>query len=87
MRLAVNPSPAHDVGRCHRPGLASNFPAALEQHQGGNAANLIAGAELGFSFGINFRQPQLRLQLQGSGSEGWSHHFARAAPGGPKIHQ
>jgi len=71
--------------RPHGPGLPGDFMAVLEQNEGRDAADSVTFAECRFCLGIHLGQSGAGLQQFRGLLELWRHHFARSAPGRPKI--
>src|SRR6185312_12215182 len=83
----VRTCPLHDAGGTHRAGLPPDFAAAPEQRQRRNAADVVAGAEILFGFGVDLEQPHARFQLRRGLCVVRRHRPARSAPRRPEIHQ
>ena len=66
-------------------GPLSDDVAFVEQHQGRNASNVVAGRQLRFRLGVNLQKAKLGFELAGGAFEGRRHRFARPAPCRPKI--
>lgn len=79
--------PVNQVVQLHGTRLARNFLAVLVHDQGWNTADLELASQLLLGLGIHFGQAKLRLQLRSGLLKNRCHHFARSAPGRPKIHQ
>jgi hypothetical protein len=68
------------------PGWRADFAATFEQRQSGDAADAEFCGELLLDLGIDLSQTHVGFELLRSFGKLWRHHFARTAPGRPKIH-
>ena len=57
--------PAFQRAKVERAAVAGDFAALKKDGQGGNAADIEAGGQLRFGFGIDLDQPGLRFEVAG----------------------
>ena len=68
-------------------GIARDFPTALEQREGRDAAYAVPGGQFLRLFGVELGNPHCRFELPGRLFVGWRHRPAGPAPGRPEIDQ
>ena len=62
-----------------------NFLAALEHHQGRDAANPVLTGDVWVLVGIELEDLDLAFEFLGDLVDNRSHHAARATPGSPEV--
>jgi hypothetical protein len=77
--------PVDNAANIHGTGVTRQFSTLMKNSQRRDTANAILGCQLLIVFGVNFQQAHPGFQLSRSLREGWCHHLAGAAPGGPEI--
>ena len=78
-RSAVSARPAR------RPAERRHSP--LEQHQGRNAPDVVAGRQPRLAFGVHLEKSDVRLELGANPLVDWRHCFAWPAPWRPEVDQ
>eukprot|EP00825_Cyclidium_porcatum_P004716 TRINITY_DN1222_c0_g1_i2.p3 TRINITY_DN1222_c0_g1~~TRINITY_DN1222_c0_g1_i2.p3 ORF type:complete len:216 (-),score=29.50 TRINITY_DN1222_c0_g1_i2:31-678(-) len=77
--------PAFQRAEVESAALAGDFAAVQKNRQGRNAADIEAGGQLLFGFGIDLDQPGVGLEVDGGLMEVWCHLAAWATPWRPEI--
>ena len=86
-RLNVRVDKRRELGLAHRAHFGGNRLPALEEHQRGDAANIVFGRNFLVGIHVHLGDLELARILFRSFFEHWRNHFARAAPFSPVVHQ
>jgi hypothetical protein len=76
-----------DLRRGHNSGLPGDFLTLAKKSQGGNASDAETLRQACQFFGVHLREKAVTGGLPSDFHKFWCDHFARAAPGRPKVHQ